>query len=146
MFVLFSILAAALVTDLFRSRIPNLLILIGYLSGVIYSLLTEGPWYLCLLDGLIILIFLYPLYLVGAFGGGDIKLLSVVGIFLGFMPTVNVILTAVMAGAVCSVIKIIFLLIRYGKISFSNLTIHFSLPIFMGTILIVFGGITWITF
>lgn len=146
MFVLFSILAAALATDLFRSRIPNLLILAGYLAGMISAVLTEDPWYLCLLDALIILIFLYPLYLIGAFGGGDIKLFSVIGMFLGFIPTVNVILSAVMAGAVCSIIKIIFLLLTHRKISFSNLTIHFSLPIFIGTILIVFGGITWITF
>lgn len=146
MFVLFGILAAALVTDLFRSRIPNLLILAGYLLGMAYAVLTESPWYLCLLDGLMVLVFLYPLYLMGAFGGGDIKLFSVIGMFLGLMPTVNIILTAIMAGAVCSVIKIIFLLLMRRKISFSNLTIHFSLPIFMGTILIVFGGITWITF
>lgn len=146
MFVLFGILAAALLTDFFRSRIPNLLILAGYLAGIIYALLTGSPWYLSLLDGLIILVFLYPLYLMGAFGGGDIKLFSVIGMFLGFMPAVNVVLTAIMAGAVCSVIKIIFLLLTHRKISFSNLTIHFSLPIFIGTILIVFGGITWITF
>lgn len=146
MFILFGILAAALLTDLFRSRIPNRLILAGYLSGIVYAVLTENPWYLCLLDAFIILVFLYPLYLIGAFGGGDIKLFSVIGMFLGFMPAVNIVLTAIMAGAVCSVIKIIFLLLRYRKISFSNLTIHFSLPIIIGTIFIVFGGITWITF
>lgn len=146
MFVLFGILAAALVTDLFRSRIPNPLILAGYLLGMVYAVLTENPWYVCLLDAFILLVFLYPLYLIGAFGGGDIKLFSVIGMFLGFMPAVNVVLTAIMAGAVCSVIKIIFLLLTHRKISFSNLTIHFSLPIFMGTILIVFGGISWITF
>ncbi|MCH5280906.1 MAG: prepilin peptidase [Lachnospiraceae bacterium] len=146
MFVLFGILTAALLTDLFRSRIPNLLILIGYLSGITCAVLTENPWYLCLFDGLAILLFLYPLYLIGAFGGGDIKLLSVIGLFLGLPSTVNIVLTAIMAGAVCSVIKIIFLLSCRRKISFSNLTIHFSLPIFIGTILIVFGGISWITF
>lgn len=146
MFILLGILAAALLTDFFRSRIPNLLILAGYLSGVGYAVLTQNPWHLCLIDGLIILICLYPLYLFGAFGGGDIKLFSVIGIYLGLMPTVNVVLSAIMAGAVCSVIKIIFLLLRHRKISFSNLTIHFSLPIFLGTILIVFGGISWITF
>lgn len=146
MFVLFGILAAALLTDLFRSRIPNLLILAGYLSGIVSAALAGIPWYLCLLDGLVILVFLYPLYLIGAFGGGDIKLFGVIAVFLGLMPAVNVVLTAVMAGAVCSIMKITYQLLRQKKISFSNLTIHFSLPIFIGTILIVFGGVSWITF
>lgn len=146
MLLLYCLLAAALLMDFYRCRIPNLLILAAYLAGIGYSLFCGGAWYLSLLDSLLILILLYPFYLIGAFGGGDVKLFTVIALFLGIEGTINTIISALMVGAVCSVIKILFLLFRKERISFSHLYIHFSLPILAGTILTHFGGITWITF
>lgn len=146
MLFLYCLLAAAFLTDFFRDRIPNLLIGAGYLAGIGYSLFGGGLWYISVLDSIVILILLYPFFLMGAFGGGDVKLLSTAALFLGAEETVNVIISALMAGAVCSVVKIIFLLFQKEKISFSHLYIHFSLPILIGTILTHLGGITWITF
>lgn len=146
MLFLYCLLAAAFFMDIWKERIPNLLIVTGCLAGAGYALAGGTLWYLSVLDGIAILILLYPFFLIGAFGGGDVKLLSVVGMFLGTETTINIILTAIMAGAVCSVVKIAFLLLQKKKIPFSRLYIHFSLPIFLGTILTHLGGITWITF
>lgn len=146
MFLLYGILAAALVVDFRHFRIPNGLILVGIVAGISYTVRSDGLWYLALLDGLILLLILYPFYMIGAFGGGDVKLLAVVGIFLGLEMGVNVVVLSLMAGAVCSVLKILYELFRKKWLSFKHLYIHFSLPIFIGTILVHFGGITWITF
>ena len=146
MFLLYGILAAALVADFRHFCIPNGLILVGIVAGISYTVRSDGLWYLALLDGLILLFVLYPFYMIGAFGGGDVKLLAVVGIFLGLEMGVNVVVLSLMAGAVCSVLKILYELFRKKWLSFKHLYIHFSLPIFIGTILVHFGGITWITF
>lgn len=146
MFLLYGILAAALFMDFYRCRIPNLLILAGYIMGIAYGIHSCNIWYVYITDSIIILLALYPLFLIGAFGGGDVKLFAVVGLFLGLELTVNIFITSLMAGAVCSVIKISVALIKRNRFSLSNLYIHFSLPIFIGTILTLHGGITWITF
>ena len=146
MFLLYGILAVALVADFRHFRIPNVLILVGIMAGIGYTAWSDGLWYLALLEGLILLLVLYPFYMIGAFGGGDVKLLAVVGIFLGLEMGVNVAVLSLMTGDVCSVFKILYELFRKKWLSFKHLYIHFSLPIFIGTILVQFGGITWITF
>ena len=146
MLLLYCILVAALLTDFCRCRIPNFLILMGFLAGIGYSVFTGGIRDGYLLDSVIILILLYPFFLLGAFGGGDIKLFAVITLFLGMEGVINIIITSLMIGAVCSLVKILFRLLRREKLSLSNLYIHFSLPILAGTILTQFGGILWITF
>lgn len=146
MFLLYGILAAALFMDFYRCRIPNPLILAGYIMGAVYCIYSYNEWYIYITDSIAVVIILYPLFLIGAFGGGDVKLFGVIGLFLGLELTINIFITALMAGAVCSVIKIIYTLIKRQDFSLSNLYIHFSFPILIGTILTLHGGITWITF
>lgn len=146
MFLLYGILAAALYTDFTKCRIPNQLILTGYGVGILFGIFTKGLWYIFILDSIMVFFFLYALFLIGALGGGDIKLFMVIAVFLGLEQVLNIAITAVMAGAVCSVIKILFIFHKRKHLSLSGLYIHFSLPILIGTILTVHGGITWITF
>jgi Flp pilus assembly protein protease CpaA len=146
MVLLYCLLAAACITDFWKCRIPNVLILIGYILGTVYCLWCNNIWHLAFFDSLFILLSLYPLFVIGAFGGGDVKLFSVVAFFLGFETTINIVITAMIAGAVCSVIKILFTYLRKQSVSLSRLYIHFSFPIFIGTILTHLGGTIWITF
>lgn len=143
MYLLYGILVTALFMDFKSLRIPNWLIVIGWLMGFVYGLHQGEPWYLMVSNGILILILFYPLYVIGAFGGGDIKLFSVIGMFLGVDATVHILILSLMAGAVCSGIKIILMFFQKKKQSFQHLYIHFSLPIFLGTILVQSGGITW---
>lgn len=146
MLILYGILAAALFMDFYRWRISNRLILAGYFTGIVYCLYTGGLWHISFLDSLFIFILLCPLYMIGTFGGGDVKLFMVIAVFLGFENTINIFITSIIAGAVCSVFKIIFMFFQKKKQSLSHLYIHFSLPIVIGTILVQHGGIIWITF
>lgn len=93
--ILLSLLAAAIIADFARRRIPNLIVLAGLLLGVgLNALLPEGyglfnryaPGGLGLLAALGgVLVggaLLLPLYVLRAMGAGDVKLMAMVGGFL----------------------------------------------------------------
>ena len=82
-------LAGATACDLKWQRIPNELILFGYLLAAFCRCSEEGIWGLVkgLLCGTATIAMLYFFYLAGAVGAGDIKLFSVIGAVygIGFM-------------------------------------------------------------
>ena len=96
----------AVLFDLQRGRIPNSVIVTGILLGGAYHLFTGG-----ILGTMIFLggVFL-PVVLFGAFyyfrmiGAGDVKLLCVVGGFLGPSACFSCIVAAVLSGGVISMV------------------------------------------
>lgn len=109
-FVLFALLAAAVATDVRHHRIPNLLLwptlsfalLLHVIGGGVDGLITAT-------GGLTLgLAMLLPLYAIGAMGGGDVKLLGVVGSFLGPWGAVVAGLATMMAGGVFGIIVIVW--------------------------------------
>jgi prepilin peptidase CpaA len=81
------LLVAAAVFDVRSHRIPNKLVLTGVLVGLACSWLLPHPSHqdaLFPLEGLLVgfVIFL-PLYLLRAMGAGDVKLMAMVGAFVG---------------------------------------------------------------
>lgn len=84
-FSLIAVLLISSVTDLTWHRIPNVLLLSALLLAVALKATGEG------LDGMfsvaagfgVGLAFLMPVYVVGGMAAGDVKLLGVVGAFLG---------------------------------------------------------------
>jgi len=101
-FVLVALLTAAVATDLKSHRIPNLL-LWPALSLALMLHMTSGG-----LDGLIVAVgglglgfaMLLPLYSIGGMGAGDVKLLSIVGSFIGPWGAVVAGVGTLIAGAV----------------------------------------------
>jgi prepilin peptidase CpaA len=83
--LLLPFLAVALVTDIRRREIPNVLIL--YMLG--FGVLIQGAWtgpsgLLAAFGGLVVgALLLLPFYALGGMGAGDVKLLAAVGTFLG---------------------------------------------------------------
>ena len=108
--VLIVLLTAAVATDLKNHRIPNLL-LWPSLSLALMLHMTSGG-----IDGLIVAIgglalgfaILFPLYSVGGLGAGDVKLLSVVGSFLGPSGALIAGVATMIAGALFGITFIVW--------------------------------------
>jgi len=127
--ILMLLLTGAAVCDYRTHRIPNWLVLSGVLFGVIYNtVLPPSPHGNILFPlaglGLGLVLFL-PLYLVRAMGAGDVKLLAMVGTFLGAGETFHAALASLIAGGV---LAILFVLVRGTALRmFHNLASLFQL-------------------
>lgn len=146
MYFLCAVLSLAVMVDLIRYKIPNWLLLMGYLGGIVYQYRSSNLWYFYVTDSILILITFYILFYFNILGGGDVKLYAVIALFVGYIPCLNIFVLSFIVGALISVFKIAFLVISQKEWDISHLYIHFSLPILIGTILTHFGGISWITF
>jgi len=109
--ILMLLLAGAAVSDYRTHRIPNWLVLSGALFGVIYNaVLALYPHNNILFPlaglGLGLLLFL-PLYLIRAMGAGDVKLLAMVGAFLGPGDTFYAALTSMVVGGALSILAVL---------------------------------------
>ncbi len=167
--ILFLILAVATITDLLFDKIYNEWILIGAAAGLSYAVWQGGGDGLirALLSMAVPIVLLYPLFMIGGLGAGDIKLIAVAGCFLTIKETVLCLGISFFLGAVLSLLKMAaeknFLqrmkyLLSYildvfksgeWKLYEENLKdrkkegkIHFSLPVLLA-IAIYKGGIYW---
>ncbi len=89
-FILMLLLSGAVITDLESERISNQLIIFGLVAGIIFQIANHGAIGILVFLGNILfpILILFPLFLIHAFGAGDIKLFAVVSGFVGvsFMP------------------------------------------------------------
>ena len=98
--------AAAAVCDVRTGRIPNVLTFGAMAGGLLFSAIHAGGWGLLtsLLGCLVGLALFLPLFVFGGMGGGDVKLLAAMGMWLGPMGAVRAALWASLAGGVAAVI------------------------------------------
>jgi prepilin peptidase CpaA len=105
------LLVIAAVCDCRTHRIPNWLILCGAVFGLIYTTMVPPFAHgtaLFPLSGLVVGLLLFlPLYLLRAMGAGDVKLLAMIGTFLGPLETLYVALTIIIAGGVVSIVWVL---------------------------------------
>lgn len=99
-----------MITDISKTRIPNLLILTGLISGVFYRVICQGERnYLLLLLGVVIpVILFFPLFLFRAIGAGDIKLFAVTGTFFTLRENLKCIVLAILLGGIIALVKVLF--------------------------------------
>lgn len=104
MVILVTLLGVAAWFDIKARRIPNWMVLTGLISSLaiqlLYSSGSVSAWGLGLLAGFGLFL---PLYLVRAMGAGDVKLMAMVGGFLGPAAAVDVVLTTLVAGGVLAI-------------------------------------------
>lgn len=101
--------------DLDHKIIPNVISLPGIIIGLLLALLIGQP---SILDALIgaagggALLFLVVLLSRGGMGGGDAKLLAMIGAFFGWQGAVTSLLLGSVAGAVIGILLILFKVIK----------------------------------
>lgn len=104
------LLLAATWNDLRRRRIPNTLVFAGAACALLLQIaLPQGNGFASMLPGAIglqaalkgmgiALLLLLPVYAMGALGAGDVKLMAMVGAFLGAQTTLVCIVLSMAAG------------------------------------------------
>jgi prepilin peptidase CpaA len=103
---LVAIVAAAAFYDARTHRIPNVLTFGGALAGLLLAAagLGAGPSLLNALAGALLgLALMLPMYIVGALGAADVKLMTAVGAFLGAPDIVFALLLTWFVGGIAAV-------------------------------------------
>jgi prepilin peptidase CpaA len=97
-------LAGAVVMDVRERRIPNVVTVPGLLAGVILAVFGEGGFPGEALGGVLVAFAVsVPFVLLGGLGGGDAKLLTAVGAFVGVGGLLSVLLYGALAGGILAV-------------------------------------------
>lgn len=111
-FLIGAVLVASLggVSDLRSARIPNSLTYSGLLAALVLRTALFG--WTGFKSGIIGLlaagVFFLILFIIGAMGGGDVKLMASVGAWAGSSQILSVLLAAAMAGGVLAIIYLLF--------------------------------------
>jgi prepilin peptidase CpaA len=112
------LLVVIAVQDIRSHRIPNKLVLTGVLLGIALNGLMPEGWgfnsvipgglgWLVALQGLGVgMVVLLPLYWLRAMGAGDVKLMAMVGAFLGPNDVLGVLLATFIAGGVMALVVV----------------------------------------
>lgn len=132
-YVMIPFALAAVFYDFASGKIPNRLIGIGLAVSVFYMMHIEGISYIAeLVIGMMIpIVLLFALFHIRALGGGDLKLLSLLGTFFGF-GIIEVILYAFVFGACQSLIRLLLNHPFFQRFHIEKgHTIHFSFAIFL---------------
>lgn len=112
--ILFSSLIVASVIDLHHRIIPDVITIPGIIAGLLASAFILPPGVRDSVAGALlggVLFFLVALVSRGGMGGGDIKLIAMIGAFLGW---INVIITIIISSFIGSLVGI-SLMIFFGK-------------------------------
>jgi len=140
--ILFSLLLIAFVIDLEHQIIPNGLVLTGVVAGLMLNLLginrsfLDGIFGLLAGGGSLLLISLLAFLILRkeGIGGGDIKLMAMCGLFLGWKLTFLALLFSIYIGGFFSIFLLIFRLTKMKE------AIAYGPFIAMGTVIAAVWG------
>lgn len=92
--------------DLKTDRIPNGFILLGTIIGISGGVLSGRGLSDILASVLLAFLLMYPLYMIGALGAGDVKLFAMIGSFVAAGEFLAILAGAFFIGAGFSLIKL----------------------------------------
>jgi prepilin peptidase CpaA len=156
------LLLAGVVTDLRSKKVPNALIVVGFVLALIAIAVMDGkggywPAFASLGTATI---FAFPLYYLRAIGGGDLKLIWVVSLLLSWNMVITMILASLVWGALLGIIRVI--VAGKGKLFLQNLLaiikknrpaddklshVPFTIAIFFGfltSLSLLASGFSWV--
>ena len=161
--LLLTISGTAVLMDFLWERVSNALILLSLTSGFVFWTLSHGSaGILYFLPGFLLPIFCFlPLFHFRMIGGGDVKLLSVLGGILGYPKVLGLLLFSFRTGGILSIAFLIStgslkerisyffnyfyeysktgIEKNYRKKGMEAENFHFTVPIFTGIILFIGG-------
>jgi len=107
--LLIGLLGVAVVSDLRRHRIPNMLVLLGLTLGLVGQMYSGGVSGLgdSLLGILICFGLFLPMYALGGMAAGDVKLMAMVGSFLPIHFALWAAFFSLIAGGVCGLLIVL---------------------------------------
>lgn len=103
------IVVLAVYQDLQSYKIRNETILLGFILGVLFAV-YHGSYtaFLMYSFGMLLpILLLFPLFLFRMFGAGDIKLLSIIGLFLGPKQGLSIIIIAIIVGGIQAIVLLL---------------------------------------
>lgn len=108
-FILFILVFIAAISDIKTRRIPNKLVFSGALIAIAFHTISpSGIGTLSSIEGLAVgLASLLPLYMMRAMGAGDVKLMAMVGAFLGPASALGAAITTLILGGVLAILAAI---------------------------------------
>lgn len=121
--LLIALVLAAALFDLLSRRIPNWLIGIGLVISLLYQTVSGfGTGFPSWAAGFAVGFTLFlPMYMLRAMGAGDVKLMAMVGSFLGGLAAFQTVLATLVAGGVLALLYA--LLSGRSKLVFENIRI-----------------------
>ncbi|NNC65696.1 MAG: hypothetical protein HKN84_12990 [Gammaproteobacteria bacterium] len=119
--LLLPFLGAAVFSDLLTRRVPNALVALMLLTGLIFQLATASS----LASGLLMsfggagvgFLILLPFYALGGMGAGDVKLLAASGSFLGLHGALIAGVCTLVAGTVLGLLVLGFRVLRAASLA-----------------------------
>ncbi|MDD6072517.1 MAG: prepilin peptidase [Clostridiales bacterium] len=136
-------LCRAVYTDIKTGKIENRLVAAGLIAGLLFAAVRDGPkgiWTSVRMMGIVFVMLIF-LFIIKGLGAGDIKLFCVLAVFFP-EDIIQIIIVSFFAGGIAATGKILLRLFRGKSLYIRHETMNFSVPIFVGTALVV--GIGWI--
>ncbi len=130
--LLLLLVAAAAINDLVSRRIPNLLLLTGLVGALVLHAISPDPGAAlldCLGGAVLGLAVFLPFYLVRGMAAGDVKMMAVVGAFMGPEHTFTIaMLSWCMGGAMALGLLALRGRMRLALGNLRRILTHFMLP------------------
>jgi len=138
MLLVYALISAAVIMDYKYFKIPNSLNLWGFISAIFLNLFSPGPYnlYSVVIGLMIPFVLLYPVFMIGGIGAGDIKLLCVIGAVIGMKSCMKFTVSCFIIAGIIGILKLILMEIRGEKNKrYTMHKIHFSYAIVVASIL-----------
>ena len=134
--IIYCLTLGSAITDILKNKIFNEWLLLGCMAKIILLFTGAGMHEMILMPlarACMTLMLLFPIYYIRGIGGGDVKLLAVLSMFISSGELVSSVMIAFFIAAVFGIVKLFI-------IKKLPCTIHLAVPIMISIMLVTGGG------